>query len=431
MNTPSGTRALNIGFVSTRFAGTDGVSLEVAKWAEVLEGQMGHACFYFAGLIEDRPPDRSMVVPEAFYRHPEIKARHDRFFSSDVRAEEDTIWIHHMREFFRSRLKEYIRRFGIDLLIIENAISIPLNIPLGLALTELVAETGIPALGHHHDLAWERDRFLVNSIGDYIDMAFPPNLPSIHHIVINSVARHQLARRRGVGSAVIPNVMNFEKPAPGIDGYSADLRVALGLLPGEAMILQPTRIVPRKGIEHAIELVKRLGIEARLVISHASGDEGDAYVERVRNYADLLGVRMVFASEQFAEKRQISADGEKIYSLWDAYPHTDLVTYPSLVEGFGNAFVEALYFKKPIVVNNYAIFATDIKTKGFSVIEFDEFITEETLARTREILADEELAYYLCEKNYELALHHFSYTTLRHKLQVQLDNCFGTNGRFR
>ena len=38
----------NIGFVSTRFAGTDGVSLESSKWAEVLD-KSGHACFWFAG----------------------------------------------------------------------------------------------------------------------------------------------------------------------------------------------------------------------------------------------------------------------------------------------------------------------------------------------------------------------------------------------
>ena len=52
-----------IGFVSTRFAGTDGVSLETAKWAEVLEG-LGHTCFYFAGEL-DRPQERSRLVPEA------------------------------------------------------------------------------------------------------------------------------------------------------------------------------------------------------------------------------------------------------------------------------------------------------------------------------------------------------------------------------
>ena len=62
----------HIGFVSTRFAGTDGVSLETEKWAAVLE-RMGHHCFYFAGEC-DRPAGSSQVVPEAFYRHPEIDA---------------------------------------------------------------------------------------------------------------------------------------------------------------------------------------------------------------------------------------------------------------------------------------------------------------------------------------------------------------------
>jgi hypothetical protein len=35
---------IRIGFVGTRFSGTDGVSLETQKWASVLEAQ-GHACF--------------------------------------------------------------------------------------------------------------------------------------------------------------------------------------------------------------------------------------------------------------------------------------------------------------------------------------------------------------------------------------------------
>ena len=44
-------------FVSTRISGTDGVSLEVAKWAEVLE-RMGHQCFYIAGQCDDRPAEK-------------------------------------------------------------------------------------------------------------------------------------------------------------------------------------------------------------------------------------------------------------------------------------------------------------------------------------------------------------------------------------
>jgi hypothetical protein len=58
-------------------------------------------------------------------------------------------------------------------------------------------------------------------------------------------------------------------------------------------------------------------------------------------------------------------------SLWDVYPHADFITYPSLYEGFGNAFLEAIYFKKPLLINRYAIFVRDIEPKGFDLITMD------------------------------------------------------------
>ena len=140
-----------------------------------------------------------------------------------------------------------------------------------------------------------------------------------------------------------------------------------------------------------------------------------------------MDVRLVFADHIFDENRGTADDGSKIYSLWDAYPLADLVTYPSTVEGFGNAFLEALYYKRPVVVNNYTIFKTDIKPKGFKVIEFDDYITEETVELTRRILADKELEIQMCEHNYQLALRYFSFSVLRNKLKILLDDAFGTN----
>jgi len=58
----------NIGFISTRFQGTDGVSLETEKWATVLK-RMGYQPYYFAGL-SDWDHKRTMIVPEAFFDHP-------------------------------------------------------------------------------------------------------------------------------------------------------------------------------------------------------------------------------------------------------------------------------------------------------------------------------------------------------------------------
>jgi glycosyltransferase involved in cell wall biosynthesis len=141
-----------------------------------------------------------------------------------------------------------------------------------------------------------------------------------------------------------------------------------------------------------------------------------------------MGVKTIFSSNQFSENRGRTEDGRKIYSLSDAYPHADLVTYPSLIEGFGNAFLEALYYKKPIVVNNYSIFATDIRPKGFKVIEFDEYITEQTVQATLQVLDDPEHQAQICDYNYELALRHYSYRLLRNQFKVLLANAFGING---
>jgi mannosylglucosylglycerate synthase len=296
--------------------------------------------------------------------------------------------------------------------VIENALAIPMNIPLGMAVTEVLCEIDMPVIAHHHDFFWERQRFLTGAVGDCLRMAFPPNISRIEHVVISSAAGDQLSLRTGISSYLIPNVMDFDHPPPGIDDYNADARRALGIADDELLILQPTRVVARKGIEHAIELVNRLGLKAKLVISHASGDEGYQYERRIRQYSELMGVNTVFESDIIGDKRGTLADGRKIYTLFDIYPHADLVTYPSNYEGFGNAFLEAIYFRKPIVVNTYSIYAIDIKPKGFSAIEIDGYVTEEAVNNTRKVLANPALCERMVAHNFEVAGKYYSYKVL-------------------
>ncbi len=437
-----------IGFVSTRFAGTDGVSLETAKWATVLE-RMGHECFYFCGEC-DRPPEKSYVVPEAHYRHssidainqvvyqgtwgllherrrrhPEIKELHQDFFSVYIRPSHITQQIHELRFTLKEQLYKFAQQFHLEALIVENALTIPLNLPLGLAIAEFIAETGYPVIAHHHDFHWERQRFMNNSVHDYLAAAFPPDLPSIRHVVINSVQAQQIASRVGVTAMIIPNVMDFDSPPPPPDDYAQTVRADLGLPPDQYLILQPTRIIQRKGIEHAIELTRRLGLSAELVISHAAGDEGTDYEKRVREFAALLDVKVNFESSIIGTERGFTADGRKIYALEDLYHQADLVTYPSNIEGFGNAFLEAVYYKRPLVVNNYSIYEADIKPKGFKVIEFDGFISEKTLEQARFLLTHPQEVGGIVEHNYRLARRYYSYTTLERSLNHLLADCFG------
>jgi len=404
----------NVGFVSTRFMGTDGVSLETEKWAWVFEGRRFTA-FYFAGEL-DRPTDRSYLSPEAHFRHPEILKIHNSVFDVQDRGRFVTDRIQALKDKLKDDLYDFLGRYDIDLLVIENALAIPLNIPLGLALTELLCEINMPAIAHHHDFFWERQRFLTNAVSDYLKMAFPPNLPNMEHVAISSTACHQLSFRTGISAHIIPNVMDFENPPAGIDDYNADVRRALGLADDDLFILQPTRVVTRKGIEHAIELVSRLGMKAKLVISHASGDEGYQYEQRVREYSEIMKVDTLFVSEIISDHRGTTPDGRKIYTLHDIYPHADLVTYPSNFEGFGNAFLEAVYFRKPIVVNAYSIYAVDIKPKGFSVIEIEGFVTRQAVEDTRKVLDDPDLRRRLVDHNYEVATNYYSYAVLAQEL---------------
>ncbi|RMF87165.1 MAG: glycosyltransferase family 1 protein, partial [Nitrospinota bacterium] len=184
--------------MSTRFAGTDGVSLESEKWATVLQEEQ-HAIFWYAGRL-DRDPAVSFCIPEAFFGHPENQWISERIWGKTARPPLVSRRIHELAGYLKSTLYEFVRRFDISLLILENALSIPMHIPLGAALTEYLAETEMPAIAHHHDFYWERSRFLITGVDDYLEMAFPPRGGGnyLQHAVINQSAREELAWRKGV-----------------------------------------------------------------------------------------------------------------------------------------------------------------------------------------------------------------------------------------
>lgn len=410
-----------IGFVSTRLAGTDGVSLEVEKWINILT-ELGYECFFFAGE-SDWPKDRTHLVAEAHFQHPEIISLQEELFGMYTRSPQTSRRVESLKRHLKEHLREFVDEFQLDLLIAENALSLPVNVPLGLSLTEFIAETRMPVIGHHHDFWWERERF-ARGAADYLRGAFPPVLPSIHHVVINSFGGSQLALRTGASSVLVPNVMDFGVPPPGPDEYTAALRPTLGIGRDEYLLLQPTRIVPRKRIQLAIELLRRLELPGVLVISHSAGDEGAAYEEYLRGFARLMGVRVIFAQDQFGDRREVAA-GRRVFSLADAYHEADLITYPSTVEGFGNAFLEAIYYRRPIVMSTYEIFQTDIEPKGFKVIEFGDFLEDETVRLARAVLLNPSAAAEMVAHNYEVARRHYSYEVLRDYLAALIDECLG------
>lgn len=413
-----------IGFVGTRFAGTDGVSLESAKWAKLLWDHK-HVSYWFAGKL-DRNSSISMTAPHAYFGNEDIQWINEQAFGKTKRAPEVTQRIWSFSEYLKSSLYDFTKRFDIEILIVENALCIPMNIPLGVAITQFIAETGFPTIAHHHDFYWERDRFSVNAVGDFLDMAFPPSVPPIQHVTINSFAQSQLSRRKGESSTLVPNVLDFENPPPEPDEYVQNFRKDFGLEPDDILFLQPTRVVPRKGIEHSIALVAALkNPKCKLLISHDSGDEGHDYMMALRDMAEQEGVDLRYIADRVGDLRGETADGGRIYTLADAYSQADFITYPSIYEGFGNALLEAFYFRKPVLVNRYSIFITDIEPKGYKVITMNGYLTRGVVEHVRRVVTDRQYREEMVQHNYELSKAFFSYSVLRRKLRTLITTFTG------
>jgi glycosyltransferase involved in cell wall biosynthesis len=417
---------MNIGFVSTRFSGTDGVTLEAGKWAQVFQ-RNGYTCFWFAGEL-DRYRSSSYLAPEAHFKDATNETINQSIFGETQRSARISELIHRQRRMLKQHLYRFVQKYHIELLVAENVLSLPMHVPLGMALSEFAAETQIPMIAHHHDFYWERDRYLRNAVGDYIQMAFPPRLTNIAHTVINATAREELARRCGIASTVVPNVIDFQNP-PVIDWQVAQsFREHIGIGSDEIMILQPTRVVQRKGIEHAIQLVKALNRpdrKCKLVVSHQAGDEGYTYAQWLTDYARSQDVDLIFVQTHLCDPWGADTCRYPQFSLWDVYPGADFVTYPSLVEGFGNGFLEAVYFKRPLLINRYANFIRDIEPLGFNMVTMDGYLTAAAVDQVNDLLNSERLRDQVATHNYNVAWQYFSYEILQRKLNTALEELFG------
>jgi glycosyltransferase involved in cell wall biosynthesis len=409
---------MKVGFVSTRLAGTDGVSLETAKWAEVAQ-RLGHEIHYCAGQLEDAAPNPTLI-PELDFRDPEAQAINEMVFGRVERPPGLLSRLEDRAEHLRTQLVAWLSRTGIDVMVVQNALAIPMHVPLGLALAQVIEETGIPTIGHHHDFFWERERFRLNCIPELLLQTFPPDLSCIRHVAINSLARRDLKLFRGLDATVVPNVFDYGTPAPGFDDYNRDFREALGFSPYDWLFLQPTRVIARKGIDISFELLRRLREpRARLLISHQAGDEGMAYYRQLLDRAEAMNVEVHYLAG-FIEEQRVIRDGRKAYTLWDVYPHADFITYPTLYEGFGNALLEAIYFRKPVLVNRYSVYVADIAPLGFEFVEVDGWVSDESLSEVRRLLDDPRRCQAVANRNYELARRHFSYEVLAGALQQLL-----------
>jgi mannosylglucosylglycerate synthase len=409
---------MNVGMVSTRFHGTDGVSLEAGKLADVLE-EAGHTVAWFAGELGHRFQPGS-AHPLAHFKAQPVLRLTAAAFGKGAWSPSSPDALESLTAELKGAIHRFVDEYRVDVLVAENVLCLPMHLPLGLALAQLLAETGIPAVGHHHDFAWERARFRHTAVPHLLATTFPPALDNLRHMVIQTIAQGELLRRRGLHSIVLPNVMDFERGPRPQDGDA--YRRTAGLGPRDLMLLQPTRVIPRKGIETTIQLAYELADEhVKVVISHEEGDEGTEYGDQLRAQAERLGVDLRFVP---ASADTHDEPGRPL--LADAYAAADLVSYPSRYEGFGNALLEAFFYRRPALVNRYPVYARDIAPTGTRCIEIEDGeLTGEAIKRVAACLEDPRSCADSVESNYQVGLDHFSYALIRERFLPVLTGAQG------
>lgn len=429
---------MNIGIIIGRIGGVDGVALETEKWVEVLH-RMGHTIHILSGIFEERfqkghaeiarlvPPSQRTVDARLYFFHDDVEQEQALCFSEHLGEEEEAVSIleSNVRS-LKNTICSWLDTVKPDLVISQNASALPMHLSLGVAIHEVFSDRPIPVITHDHDFWWERGtkyKSPYSTIQTRLEKAFPLRLEHSVHAVINTAAHDHLEKHYQRASIIVPNVMDFSVPFGHMHSENSNFKKDLGYDENDVLLLQITRVVRRKGIETALELVDRLDDpRVKLLISgsHTDDPAGAYYLE----LCDEIGKRNIrdqvhFVPDRVQNKAYTQADGTRVYSLSDAYAYGTAACYFSTYEGFGNAFVECIAARKPIFVNNYKpVYWSEIGSKGFQTVQVeDSVLTDDALADIESIIHDRKRQHEIAAHNFELGKTHFSYEVLQDKLE--------------
>lgn len=331
--------------VSFRLGGTDGVAIESAKWIGALTA-LGHRVRTVAG-----EGDADVLLPGLA-----------------------------MNATTTTSVRELDQALGdADLVIVENLVSLPLNLGARDALYQVL--DGRRALFHHHDLPWQRPHL------EHLEV--PRTNPLWHHVTINELSRRELAER-GVEAVTIMNSFDCDPPR----GNRDLTRKALGV-ERRTLVVMPSRALPRKNVGGALAMCEALDAVFWLL-----GPAEDGYEATLE---ELIQTSTV-------EVRRGLPDGVDIH---DVYAASDLVVMPSTWEGFGNPVLESVTHRRPLALYPYPV-ACEIIDYGFRFFELGESLA------IRSFL--EEPDYELLARNLSIAVKHFNVASLPARLSDLLES---------
>lgn len=438
-----------IAFLHNALGKTDGVSLEVDKWRTVLE-KLGHEVFYIAGNDDN---ERVLCIPELSFYHKQTKKEIENAtvrlvdYKNGIELISD---INNSAKIIKEKLYQIIKENNIEIIIPNNLMSVGYHIAALKAIYEFIIETNIKTICHNHDFYFEDSGEVEPTcieVADILEKLAPPNIKNVKNLVINSIAQKALFDKKHIKADIVPNVFDFEMNKWSVDDYNKTFLKDFNIAENDIIFLQATRVMDRKGIELAIDVVdslnenkskligkklyngKYINENSKIILLCAGivesfGISSD-YVNKLIKKAETKKVDIRFIGDRVAHSRNM-VNGKKIYSLWDSYVYSDFVTYPSIWEGFGNQFIEAVFAKLPIIAFEYPVYISDLKNRGFKIVSLgDKFsrdtdnlvcVKEDILSKVSKevisILLNSDLETNIVEDNYNIARKNYSYNSL-------------------
>ncbi len=430
---------LNYGIVHSLIGKNDGVSIVIDQCVDAMVKHVGIPLGNIYFLAAHTSPRFNAQTNDIFWHKNEVhKLILNKF--NDPDDESLAAIIHENALVAKDIIANFVQRNNIDIIIAHNTSHIYnfiTAVGLGYYFEELRNQNLIwpKILVWWHDSYFERDQFstpgkslqpfLKYLPGTYVDgIVFINSLqPGIARSVFKKYGITRLDEYFKERTVVIPNTHDLtwnwndfdwsrnELIFPQQDSYNLSFFKDIGLLDkvNEAgytmnetlVLLQHTRVVPRKKIEFAIDLAFALERRFRdagikkcitLLISGHSGDEQARYKEFLIDYYSMKkeefpssAVFLIFGESHILSHRDIIVD-KKFYNFSEIpaiiAAAGGIGTYFSQVEGFGNNLLEMLAAGLPVVINKYGIYKTDLEPLGFNLPFIEDNIMSGDLIET-------------------------------------------------
>ncbi len=473
---------LNVGILHSLIGKNDGVSIVIDQTVSAMVKNMGISLGNIYFLAAHTSPRFNAETDDIFWHKNDTHKLIVKKFSSRAPAGLDKL-IHEKALYAKNVIKDFVDKNEIDLLIAHNT-SHPYNfitsVGLGYYLDEIRSKNIIwpNVLVWWHDSYYERDIF--NKANPVIEK-YLKYLPGIHVDGIAFINKTQIElgkrwfsnyngqkldsffRERAV---VVPNTSEITWDwkeqdwgsdtliYPKQDNYNDSFFDDVGLtkelekrgmaLDDAVILLQHTRVVPRKRIEIAIQLAFELEKKyldegqkkcVTVLVSGHSGDEEFEYKKYLKNYFKErliknpdTNVLLLFGENVILSHRDIIVD--KKYYKFAEIPSIcaaagAIGTFFSEVEGYGNNLLEMMSFGLPVVINRYEVYKEEIQQLDFRLPSIDDCLLDENLVNEAyKLLTNFKYRNKIIKHNLEVLNLKLSHDIIAEKLSPLIVNMF-------